>query len=60
MQNISENTYYDTKRLILAKNVNQNESTAQFRAKNPFRLSFSSMLYSEMDMLVYISYLVSD
>ena len=51
MQNISENTYYDTKRLILAKNVNQNESTAQFRAKNPFRLSFSSPLYGSTPVI---------
>ena len=51
MQNISENTYYDTKRLILAKNVNQNESTAKFRAKNGIRLSFSSPLYGSTPVI---------
>ncbi len=51
MQNIPENTYYDTKRLILAKNVNQNETTAKFRAKNGIRLSFSSPLYGSTPVI---------
>ena len=51
MQNISENTYYDTKRLILAKIVNKNESTAKFRAKNGIRLSFSSPLYGSTPVI---------
>ena len=55
-----EITYFGANYLITSKNEQQNEIRKEIPAENGPELVYQRCLYSEMDIVIYVSYLASN
>ena len=60
MKKSMEITYFGANYLITSKNEQQNEIRKEIPAENGPELVYQRCLYSEMDIVIYVSYLASN